>query len=161
MKCPFVYMTIITAVLVTSGCSSQKGDPVADYFWPLKKGQIFTYELEGGGKHIIKLSEVTQESNGNFQVSTEEEIVETNLPVNAPMKDHFRIDLKNNVIYRSTQSGAAPPKEAIYLKGPIRRGVEWIFSWNFSGMTVIDESSGTSERKTEGEKGTGVCKIEA
>lgn len=162
MKVPIIYMISAAFALFSLGCPKQGGDPVIDYFWPMKEGQVFVYELQEGGQRIVRLTEIVQESSGNIRVGAEEKIVNLNLPLNLPTtKEEFRIVPGKNIIYRINSLDKQFPNEAVYLKGPIRSSTQWMFSWMTPGTEIIVKADGTTEEKeTEPEKGTGVCKIE-
>lgn len=149
------------AVLLALGCARTEADSVIDYFWPLKEGQIFVYELEGGGKRIIEIMKIQMKAEGDVIMETDQHVEGVNfVQEKLAMREIFRVVPKQSVIYRASLSAKEPPREVLYLRGPVQQGVEWSFEWISGGRWIVSEPRGEPKRETKATKGSGVCRID-
>jgi hypothetical protein len=135
-------INIILIVLILGSCKSS-GESVVEYFWPLKEGQVFIYELQDGSKRIVRLSRIMQEpGKKDIKVETDEKYENVGPPiVKQDVKNIYIIALDSNEIYTSTKDQTSPSK-MIQLKGPIQTGTKWPFTWIIADPEKNDTLTG-------------------
>jgi hypothetical protein len=109
-------------LLVFLGCENEHQQyNIMDFFWPLQKGKIFTFESQDGLERRIQIMNITQKNNGTIVVETEQQIEQSNLI--RLLKFFYEIDPQQKIIYRQEYSKHS--SNFIILKGPLRRGTTW------------------------------------
>lgn len=152
----------ICLILLSVSCSQREADSVIDYFWPLKEGHVFVYELQGGGKRIIEITTVRKESDGEIVVRVTSHFQDVGLPVpQEATVEIFKVVPKKNIIHRTSLLTKEQPKEFVHLKGPIEVGTKWSVPWISPGVWSSGDSEPMSARKSEPVKGTARCQISA
>jgi hypothetical protein len=110
-------------MLIFWGCENEHPEyNIMDYFWPLQKGKIFTFESKDGLKRRIQIMNITSKNNGKIFVETEQQ-VEQPANVIRLLKIFYEIDSQQEVIQQ--ESLFQDESNFIILKGPLQRGTTW------------------------------------
>ena len=148
MKVTKIIITVgLSLIILVVGYSASPGINVTQYFWALKVGRIFVYEIDGGKvERVVEIKEISREDSYIY-VKTHHKVSGYEFPIS--LVEEFWIDSKNNVIFKNKSS------DAIYLKGPIQIGTEWDTKFTIFKSEVSEGKKG-AETKIE----KGICRID-
>jgi len=149
-----VFPSFLILIFFLSCSSHDQYEQAIDYFYPLEKGKAYIYNSDFGTdviKKIIRVEEITKEKEkvlvrisetlkipsglrNEFESSGTVKFPET-------IKNEYEYIIRSNLIKRKQIVKDKSPKEFIYLKGPIRKGISWKTQGTYFLQTQIIEES--------------------
>ena len=146
---------IILFSMLIFACSQKDSYSVIDFFWPMKVGNKFFYNITSDnfqGTHIIEIIDISKNGEAILIVTKEDYDI-----ISVPQASKYSINYKyvvwpdRNIIEKIELNSG---EKNILLKLPLKKGAKWSTE-HYSKTVIYDEKNGKKEFPVKVLKGEG------